>query len=226
MTLIPLLLQLAVAAPAPAADTTVVEAAIVAAVRGRMGDEATVRLTELHVPPSFVGVPVRTRLDPGARLGGIVRFNLARVDPASGEAQAFAGSARAVVHVTVPHLHARHEIARGAEVTAADVELVSHEMSGGFEPWPGMEVIGTSRAMRRIVEGACLGRTSLLVQPAVQRGQTVEAVARVGALEVVARLVAADRGDVGDVVRVVNPESRRTLKARIVAPGAVEVLHD
>jgi len=48
----------------------------------------------------------------------------------------------------------------------------------------------------------------------------------VGGIEAEARMVAADNGDKGSVIRVVNPESRRSIRARVVAAGVVEVIHD
>ena len=220
-----LLLQLAVAPAAP--DTAPVEAAIVAAVRARMGDDADVQVDDLQVPERFTGVPVQARLDPGARLGGIVRVNLARVAAGSAAPPAYTGSARAVLRVTVPHLHARRAIARGEDLTAANVVVVEHALeAGAIEPRPGAALIGTSRAGRALAGDSCLTRASLVTRPAVQAGQEVEAIARVGGVEAVARLVAADRGDIGAIVRVVNPEGRRSLKARVVAAGIVEVIHD
>ncbi len=84
--------------------------------------------------------------------------------------------------------------------------------------------MGASRAARPLAADACLTRTSLVMLPAVQAGQEVDAIARVNGVEAVARLVAAERGQVGSLVRVVNPQSRRSLKARVVAAGVVEVI--
>jgi flagella basal body P-ring formation protein FlgA len=62
--------------------------------------------------------------------------------------------------------------------------------------------------------------------PLVRAGQEVLGIARVGGIEAEARLVAADNGEVGSVIRVVNPQSRRPLKARVIRAGVVEVIHD
>lgn len=223
MLFVPLLFQLATAAPAALPDAASIEAALVAAVRARIGDEAEVEIADLHVPPSFAGVAVHARLDPGARLGSTVHFNLANVD--GGQAPVFTASARAAVRVVVPHLHARHAIARGDDITDDNVVLVEHAIdTGAFEARPGTEAVGASRAARVLAADACLTRTSLVLLPAVQAGQEVDAIARVSGVEVVARLVAAERGHVGSLVRVVNPQSRRSLKARVVAAGVVEVI--
>lgn len=224
MLFVPLLLQLVTAAPATLPDTASIEAALVAAVRARIGDDAEVEVDDLQVPPSLLGVPVYARLDPGARLGRTVHFNLAKMDGGSAP-PVFAASARAAIRVVVPHLHTRRPVARGDDLTDDNVVLVEHAIeAGAFEPRPGAEVIGASRAARQLAADACLTRTSLVMLPAVQAGQEVDAIARVNGVEAVARLVAAERGQIGSLVRVVNPQSRRSLKARVVAAGVVEVI--
>ena len=57
----------------------------------------------------------------------------------------------------------------------------------------------------------------ILMQLLRREGHTVEAAAT---------LVAAGSGSEGDVIRVVNRDSRRALRARVVAPGMGEILHD
>jgi flagella basal body P-ring formation protein FlgA len=204
-----------------------VGAAIVAAVRARMGEGADVRVEGLRIPAGTPRPVVQARPDPGARIGRAVRFNLATTAGRAGTSLAWSGSASAAVHVAVEHLHARHPISRGTTITGSDVEIVRHELEGGpLRPWPGADAIGRSRAIRDLPEGVCISRTSLAVVPLVQAGQDVQAIARIGGVEAAAQLVAAESGDVGSVIRVVNPESRRTLKARVVSAGVVEVLND
>ena len=52
----------------------------------------------------------------------------------------------------------------------------------------------------------------------------VRAVARVGEVEVSATMTAVQDGVEGAVIRVVNKESRRELRAKVVEPGVVEVM--
>ena len=49
--------------------------------------------------------------------------------------------------------------------------------------------------------------------------------AAAGAIRVTAAMVAADGGSTGDVIRVVNPATRRYLRGRVVQKGVVEVLN-
>jgi flagella basal body P-ring formation protein FlgA len=45
-------------------------------------------------------------------------------------------------------------------------------------------------------------------------------------VEVRAALVAVDSGAVGSEVRVMHPESRRTMRARVTGRAEVEIRHD
>ena len=59
----------------------------------------------------------------------------------------------------------------------------------------------------------------------VRSGRDVVTLARIEGLEVRGRAVAVQSGDLGEVVLVVNPDSRKRLRGRVVGPALVEVLH-
>jgi len=59
----------------------------------------------------------------------------------------------------------------------------------------------------------------------VRAGDRVRAVARVGGVEAVVIAIAEQSGSAQQVIRVVNPDSRRAIRARVVAPGEVEVVN-
>ena len=52
------------------------------------------------------------------------------------------------------------------------------------------------------------------------------AIARIGDLEVAARFIAADSGRIGDLIRIVNPDTKRSIRARIIKAGTVEVFNE
>lgn len=212
-------------AQAPDADAMVREA-IIEALRSRMGTDAEVVIERLRLPDGWPHGAVQARPDPGARLGRPMRFALGAAPDRTGAAVAWSGVAEADVHVQVPHLHTRRAVPRGATITEADVALVRHAVDGALRAWPAADAIGRSRALRDVGPDTCLVPASLAMAPLVRAGQEVQATARVGVIVAQARLVAADRGEIGSVIRVVNPRSRRTLKARVVGAGMVEVIHD
>lgn len=212
-----------VGADEPAVDAAVRDA-IVAAVRARMGEGVEVDIEALRLPPSWSSLAVQARPDPSAKLGGRLRFSLGTTPDRAGAAVKWTGSAEVELRVFVEHLHTRRAVPRGATLNDEDVELVRHEVEGALRAWPAAEAVGRSRALRDLAPGACLVRNSLATVPLVRAGQEVQAIARVGGIRAEARLVAADHGELGAVIRVVNPDSRRALKARIVGAGVVEVI--
>jgi flagella basal body P-ring formation protein FlgA len=79
------------------------------------------------------------------------------------------------------------------------------------------------RVLRPMAAGAAVLPGAVVVKRAVEPGDRVTVMAVSGAVEVSAELVAADGGDPGDVIRVVNPDTRKDLRGRIVKEGLVEV---
>jgi flagella basal body P-ring formation protein FlgA len=61
--------------------------------------------------------------------------------------------------------------------------------------------------------------------PAVRSGEVVQLRVTSGSLQISAEGVAAQDGEIGDVIRIVNPSSGRTLRGRVVGPRVVEVQH-
>jgi flagella basal body P-ring formation protein FlgA len=84
-------------------------------------------------------------------------------------------------------------------------------------------VVG-SKTLRDLPPGVCIVRGAIAARPDVRTGQDVTAISAIDGVVVSAQLVAAESGDAGSVIRVVNQQSRRSLKARIVSPGTVEIL--
>lgn len=216
-----MLLVLALAAAIEIPDPAVAaRAAIIDAVRQRLGATVEVVVSDLVVTGAAGAAAVRAVPDPGARFGAALRFTL---HPAGGGAAI--GSASARVAAFLPHLHAAQPIARGVDITAADVAAVTHLVAEGpLRAWPGAAAAIGGRTLRPLAAGACLSHLAIAPVRAVRTGQDVTAVAALDGVEARAVMVAAGSGDAGDVIRVVNRQSRRALKARVVAPGIVEIL--
>jgi flagella basal body P-ring formation protein FlgA len=215
-------LLLASAWPA-AADATAeerVSAALVAAVRHRMGADAEVIVESLEIFTSGEMATVDAVPDPNARLGGVVRFTLT----VEGRR---AGHADARLRVAVRHARAPRFVPRGATLGAADVEDVrSDVIDGPLRALPTASDVSGCRVLRDIQAGAAIGAASVMAKLAVRTGQTVTAVTRAFGIEASASMVAADSGNPGSIIRVVNRETRRALRARIVSNEVVEIIHD
>jgi flagella basal body P-ring formation protein FlgA len=87
------------------------------------------------------------------------------------------------------------------------------------------EVLG-GRALRDLPAGACVVAGAVVLQPVVRAGDDVTLIAGGADFQVSAAMTAVESGAVGAVIHVVNRDSRRALRARIVSKGMVQILHD
>ena len=219
------LLAVAVSAPAPAATSEdAVQQAIVDAVRARIGARADVRIEDLRTHgglltplPPLVAVPT-----PGARLGTRIRFLLR----ASGVRSARVGEAEATVFASAPHLRADRALHRGVAIEDNGVVDVVGEVGDVLlDPLPTRETIAGAIAARDIASGEILTAAVLIQAPLVKPGDKILVRLSESGLAVQASLVAAQTGRLGDVIRCVNPDTRRAIAARIVGRGIAEVVH-
>ncbi len=59
---------------------------------------------------------------------------------------------------------------------------------------------------------------------AVEPGQTVHALLKQGSVVLALQTICRGRGEVGNIVPISAPDGHRTLRARVLAPGKVQVL--
>lgn len=228
MTAALLVVALGAAVPDGAALAPAVHAAVVEAVRARMGRDAEVVLSVVGEAPRDVGVVSDAVLEPGAALGVPVRMAL-RAPVVRGGTTALSAVAHVSVQfaVAVDHWHTTRAVPRGTRITEGDVTRVRHTLTrGAVRRPPADDEVLDARAVQALPEGTCLAARHLAPTAAVTAGAAVEGVVREGGIEVRAGLVAVDSGRIGDRVRVMHPESRRTFRARVVARAQVEISHD
>ncbi len=192
--------------------------AIRASVSLRMGAGAsvTVRSTDVAADaPAFR----EARPDPAGRIGQPMRFTLL-------DAGGRPSVATALVSVVVPHVVVRQPIARGQSVLAGAIEEVRTELTGTpVTRLPtAAEVVG-ARALRPIARGLIVLPGFVVLRRAVESGDVVSLIARVGEVEVAATCVAIDGGRLGDTIRLRHPNTRTYVRGRVISPGVVEVVH-
>jgi flagella basal body P-ring formation protein FlgA len=206
-------------AQAPATGLAPADVVIRAAVAARLGVPATIDVASIDAP-SRPGLPTMFRAarpDPSARLGRPMRFAL---QPATG----MPVTVIAVVHVVAEHVVAARAIDRNETMTPDAMRVVSEEL----RDVPLRKVLTPSqvrggRVLRPMAAGATVMPGAVIVRRAIEPGDKVTVVAVSGDVQVSAELIAADGGDAGDVIRVVNPDTRKDLRGRIVKEGLVEV---
>lgn len=192
------------------------------AVIERMGEGVEVAVTAVDglTGADVVRVFREARPDPSARLGRPIRVTLV---PEKGTATVVTATVRVIGDRVV----VRRAVSRGATVEADDVELVRAELVGTpIRRLPTLDEVTGARALRPIAEGAIVLPGFVLVPRAVDVGDRVTVVASVGAVQVTGTFIASDSGAVGDLIRVMNPDTRRYVRGRIVSKGVVEVIYE
>ncbi len=219
---------LALAATNVAAQTPAdVEAAVAVAsetVRAVFGPGA--RITVSAPVLSLVGeasAVTRAVPEPASRTAGPVRFVLYGGAAGGGRR---VGRLTARVDVAAAHVRARRQVDARMVLTPEDIELVDGDI--GRQPLRALLPLeGASGATTRkaLLPGEIVTPVVLAARALVTSGEEVSTVARLGGVEVRGRAIAAQSGALGETVIVVNPDSRRRLRGRVVGQAQVEVLH-
>ena len=198
-----------------------VPAAIERSLQERMG-EVRVTVVEMagnRVPnpesrtPAIVATP-----EPGSRLGRPIRFILF----ANGVRT---GSVVATLNVAGPAVRSSRALLRGEDVAADAIEVVNVELTNILlDRLPTQDEVVRSQARRDIRAGEVLTGATVIVPPAVKSGDEVQVSVSTGVIELTTKGRASGSGHVGDLIRVLMPQSRKGLKARITGPGSVEIV--
>jgi flagella basal body P-ring formation protein FlgA len=135
------------------------------------------------------------------------------------------GEATAVVRVSGPHLTAKRALSANSVLAAEDLDVADGPIDGAplrrlvaRADALGARTLHAIAAGDPIVDGAVAG------VPVVRAGDRVVATVRGLGLEVSVLAVAEQNGLPDQIIRIVNPDSRRAVRARVVAKGEVEVL--
>jgi len=93
----------------------------------------------------------------------------------------------------------------------------------GSEPITRPEDVLGNRTTRMIYPHTVIQAGMIALPPLVKRGDIVKIVADAGPMTITATGLVKQQGRKGDVVRVMNTDSKRVILARITGPGAVKV---
>ena len=93
----------------------------------------------------------------------------------------------------------------------------------GSEPITRPEDVLGNRTTRMIYPHTVIQADMIALPPLVKRGDIVKIVADAGPMTITATGLVKQQGRKGDVVRVMNTDSKRVILARITGPGAVKV---
>jgi flagella basal body P-ring formation protein FlgA len=128
----------------------------------------------------------------------------------------------AVEHVEVAVL--TRALARGETAHAGDFTIEKRvKESVPADAQPEAQALA-GRVARRALQAGSVVRTGDLARPEiVARGDVVTIVYEVPGMTLSLRGRASDSGALGDIIAVVNPQSKKSLQAQVIAPGKVSV---
>ena len=123
-----------------------------------------------------------------------------------------------------PVLVAREDLAPGRDLLARDFEtrIVDVTRLTGEPITPGAALV-TMRSRKTLHAGDALVREALEARPAVTRGENVTLQIHAASMQLEATAVALADARVGDLVWIKRDMAGESLRARVVAPGIVEV---
>jgi flagella basal body P-ring formation protein FlgA len=208
----------------PAVDAAA-RAAIVEAVRERLGISAEVSIDRLwlpNLPPTAVSMTAIA--EPGARLGRAVTFRLMAADTTAGPT-ARLGSAVASLTVRVRHARLLAAVRPGGVVAATGAAEGVDVVTGvRLHRLPLSSEVAGARVRQTLAAGTVIEEWMLEREPLVRSGDVVGVRAMVDGVEARTMAKASQRGAMGAVIRLVNLQSGRSLKGRVIAKGEVEVV--
>lgn len=128
------------------------------------------------------------------------------------------------VSVQVPVLVAVRGVARGARLSAADVQIQMRDRASLGPSWlDSITRIEGQVAARAIAAGSVMVPGALHAERLVRRGQTVALVGDGGSFTVRSQGKALSDAAAGEPLRVENPVSRRIVQGVVLADGSVRV---
>lgn len=115
-------------------------------------------------------------------------------------------------------------VARGEVIGIDDIAFVPAVAATPADALSELDQLVGMSARRTLAPDRPLRTSDVMVTPAVRRGEPVALLFQSGAMRITLRGRALQDGAPGDVVRVLNTESTRTVEALVEAPGIARVL--
>ncbi|MGN6571064.1 MAG: flagellar basal body P-ring formation chaperone FlgA [Pseudolabrys sp.] len=174
----------------------------------------------LYVSPAAIGEPRVSRLTYDARSG---RFD-ADIDLPTGAAThgtlRLGGRALATLEVVV----LAHAVDRGAVIRDADIDVERRPRAEvGRDAITDRDRVVGLAAREHLQAGRLMRSIDLMRPEVVQRNETVTLVYEIPGITLTVRGKATEGGAQGDVISVLNEQSKRLLQGVVVAPGRVAI---
>lgn len=119
---------------------------------------------------------------------------------------------------------ARNLISRGQLIQRSDLELCALELSQiKGQPLTDIEMLSGKRASRHIYPKQVILENDVEIPPVVKRGDKVKIVVYFSNLTATARGVVRENGRIGDKIKVVNIDSKKSLYATVIDHKTVRI---
>lgn len=112
-------------------------------------------------------------------------------------------------------------LTRGTQITADDIDIKTDnedELHALMEKYVGMAV------KRTIADGTVIRERDIAAPIQVRRNSRVKMIYKVGRLEITGTGRAMAQGREGDIIPVMNTDSRKTVEGRVIGFGTVEMM--
>ena len=129
------------------------------------------------------------------------------------------------LRVWVTVMSVSRDLARGAVISADDLQPKEVDIATAH---PG--VINSAdfpigkRLIQAVQTGTALTESMVEHVPDINPGEIVQLVVNGEGFEITMQVKALEKGSRGDIIRVLNTATRKVLDARVVSPGAVELV--
>ncbi|MGD9210077.1 MAG: flagellar basal body P-ring formation chaperone FlgA [Desulfobacteraceae bacterium] len=128
------------------------------------------------------------------------------------------------VEVVTKIVFTRNPLSRGQIIQASDLELRSTKLSKiKGHPIKNLDFVIGKRARYKIYPQQVIDENDIEIPPTLRRGDTVKIIVAFSSLIATAQGVVRENGKVGDKIKVVNIDSKKTLYATIVDSHTVKV---
>jgi len=115
----------------------------------------------------------------------------------------------------------------GTVLAAGDLQAATGPVENiALRRIPSMNELLGARLTRSLAGGQAIPSDAVAVAPAVKFGDQVQLTVRQGGVEATVMAVAGQNAAIGQIIRVVNASSHRPLRARVTAPGELEVVNE
>jgi flagella basal body P-ring formation protein FlgA len=132
---------------------------------------------------------------------------------------------RVAIKVYQKVLVAKALIPQGAQPMSTDVALdrVAVDSNVFGQPLTSLDALAGAQATRNIQAGTVLTQQMFKIPPVVKMGAVVAVTLLCGDLTLITSAEARSNGAVGQLIKVMNLDSKREFTARVVGPDRVEV---